>query len=64
VLGDSKTLLPDPVATVQATEQLVSEGFQVLVYTTDDPVTALRLKQAGALPSCRRAVPSARAKAS
>ncbi len=48
VLGDSKTLLPDPVATVQATQQLVSEGFQVLVYTTDDPVTALRLKQAGA----------------
>jgi thiazole synthase len=48
VLGDSKTLLPDPVATVAATEQLVSEGFQVLVYTTDDPVTALRLKQAGA----------------
>jgi thiazole synthase len=48
VLGDSKTLLPDPVATVQATEKLVSEGFQVLVYTTDDPVTALRLKQAGA----------------
>ncbi len=48
VLGDSKTLLPDPVATVHATEKLVSEGFQVLVYTTDDPVTALRLKQAGA----------------
>jgi thiazole synthase len=48
VLGDSKTLLPDPVATVRATETLVSEGFQVLVYTTDDPVTALRLKQAGA----------------
>ncbi|MCH5378328.1 MAG: thiazole synthase [Planctomycetes bacterium] len=48
VLGDSKTLLPDPVATVQATEKLVAEGFQVLVYTTDDPVTALRLKQAGA----------------
>jgi thiazole synthase len=49
VLGDSKTLLPDPVATVQATEKLVSEGFQVLCYTTDDPVTARRLKQAGAV---------------
>jgi len=48
VLGDRKTLLPDPVATVQATEQLVGEGFQVLVYTTDDPVVAKRLKQAGA----------------
>jgi len=48
VLGDRKTLLPDPVATIQATEQLVGEGFQVLVYTTDDPVVARRLKQAGA----------------
>lgn len=48
VLGDSKTLLPDPVATVQATEQLVKDGFQVLVYTTDDPITARRLKNAGA----------------
>lgn len=47
-LGDAKTLLPDPVATVQATEQLVKEGFQVLVYTTDDPITAKRLKNAGA----------------
>jgi len=49
VLGDRKTLLPDPVATVQATEKLVAEGFQVLVYTTDDPVTARRLKEAGAV---------------
>ncbi|TWU07047.1 Thiazole synthase [Symmachiella macrocystis] len=48
VLGDAKTLLPDPMATLAATEQLVSEGFQVLVYTTDDPITARRLKEAGA----------------
>lgn len=48
VLGDAKTLLPDPIATVEATEQLVAEGFQVLCYTTDDPMTARRLKQAGA----------------
>lgn len=48
VLGDNKTLLPDPVATVEATEKLVAEGFQVLCYTTDDPVIARRLKQAGA----------------
>lgn len=48
VLGDSKTLLPDPIATLSATEQLASEGFRVLVYTTDDPVIARRLKQAGA----------------
>jgi thiazole synthase len=48
VLGDKKTLLPDPVATLEATVQLVKEGFQVLCYTSDDPVTARRLKEAGA----------------
>jgi thiazole synthase len=47
-LGDPRTLLPDPVATLQATEQLVKEGFQVLVYTSDDPIMARRLKTAGA----------------
>lgn len=48
VLGDTKTLLPDPVATLQATKQLVDEGFSVLCYSTDDPITAKRLKEAGA----------------
>ncbi|HEX5500520.1 MAG TPA: thiazole synthase [Thermomicrobiales bacterium] len=48
VLGDAKTLLPDPVATLEATERLVADGFQVLCYSTDDPVVARRLKQAGA----------------
>lgn len=48
VLGDRKTLLPDPVATLEATRQLVADGFQVLCYTTDDPITARRLKEAGA----------------
>jgi thiazole synthase len=48
VLADKKTLLPDPMATLAATEQLVADGFQVLCYTTDDPVTARRLKEAGA----------------
>lgn len=48
VLGDKKTLLPDPVATLLATEKLVADGFQVLCYTTDDPITARRLKEAGA----------------
>jgi thiazole synthase len=47
-LGDAKTLLPDPIDTLKATEQLVKEGFQVLVYTTDDPILARRLKAAGA----------------
>ncbi len=48
VLGDKKTLLPDPVATLEATRQLVADGFEVLCYTTDDPITAKRLKDAGA----------------
>ena len=48
VLGDTKTLLPDPVATLAATEKLVADGFQVLVYTSDDAVVARRLKAAGA----------------
>ena len=47
VLGDSKTLLPDPVATLEAARRLVDEDFQVFCYTTDDPILALRLKQAG-----------------
>jgi thiazole synthase len=48
VLGDKKTLLPDPLATFEATKVLVKDGFRVLVYTTDDPITARRLKEAGA----------------
>ncbi|MFN9368799.1 MAG: thiazole synthase [Planctomycetia bacterium] len=48
VLGDRKTLLPDPIGTLDATERLVAEGFSVLVYTSDDPVLARRLKAAGA----------------
>ena len=48
MLGDTKTLLPDPVASLDATEKLVADGFQVLVYTSDDAVVARRLKAAGA----------------
>lgn len=48
VLGDSKTLLPDPLATLEACKALVDEGFQVLCYTSDDPIVAKRLKAAGA----------------
>lgn len=47
-LGDTKTLLPDPIDTLRATETLVSEGFTVLVYTSDDPILARRLMTAGA----------------
>jgi thiazole synthase len=48
VLGDQKTLLPDPVGTLEATERLVADGFTVLVYTSDDAVVARRLKTLGA----------------
>ena len=48
VLGDSRTLLPDPVETLEATAKLVADGFDVLVYTSDDPILAKRLKEAGA----------------
>lgn len=48
VLGDRRSLLPDVLGTLQATERLVSEGFQVLCYTSDDPVVARQLKRAGA----------------
>jgi len=48
VLGDRRTLLPDPVGTLEATARLVEDGFDVLVYTSDDPIIARRLKDAGA----------------
>ena len=48
VLGDEKTLLPDPVGTLEATKVLVKEGFTVLTYTSDDPIVAKRLEDAGA----------------
>jgi thiazole synthase len=47
VLGDERTLLPDPVQTLEAARILVKEGFIVFVYTTDDPILALRLEDAG-----------------
>jgi thiazole synthase len=47
VIADEQTLLPDPVELLAATEQLVADGFTVLPYTSDDPVLARRLEQAG-----------------
>lgn len=47
VIADERTLLPDPVATLEAAETLVDEGFTVLPYTNDDPVLARRLEEAG-----------------
>jgi thiazole synthase len=48
VLGDKKTLLPDPMGTLEALKVLKAEGFCVLCYTNDDPIMACRLKEAGA----------------
>lgn len=48
VVGDEDTLLPDPQATLEATRQLVAEGFIVMAYTSDDVVQAIRLYEAGA----------------
>jgi thiazole synthase len=48
VLADKKTLLPDPVETLEAARQLIKEGFTVLAYTNDDPVLAKKLEEAGA----------------
>lgn len=48
VLADTRTLLPDPVATIEACSRLVADGFKVLCYTSDDPIAARRLKEAGA----------------
>ena len=48
VLGDPKTLLPDPIGTLEATKILVEEGFIVLPYTSDDPILARKLQEAGA----------------
>lgn len=48
VIGDPKTLFPDIPATIEATKVLVKEGFTVLPYVSDDPVTCLRLAEMGA----------------
>jgi len=48
VLSDPETLLPEPLQTLKALEVLVKEGFHVLAYTSDDPIMAKRLEEAGA----------------
>jgi thiazole synthase len=48
VIGDQATLLPDVAALLEATRVLAREGFQVMAYTNDDLITALRLQDAGA----------------
>ena len=48
ILGDKKTLYPDMIETLRSTKVLVKEGFQVLVYCTDDPLQAKKLEDIGA----------------
>ena len=48
VLADKKTLLPDPIGTLDACRTLVADGFSVLCYTSDDPIMAGKIKEAGA----------------
>ncbi len=49
VLGEAKTLYPDMRETLKATEALVKEGFEPMVYCVDDPIAAKQLEQAGAV---------------
>jgi len=57
VLGDQKTLYPDVTATLEATEELVKDGFKVMVYTTDDPIMAKRLEEMGCVSVMPLAAP-------
>lgn len=57
VLGDQKTLYPDVVQTLEAAERLVADGFDVMVYTTDDPLLAKRLEQIGCVAIMPLAAP-------
>ena len=57
VLGDEKTLFPDVVATLEAADELVQDGFDVMVYTNDDPIIAKRLEEIGCVAVMPLAAP-------
>lgn len=57
VLGDQRTLFPDVVQTLQAAEILVRDGFDVMVYTSDDPILAKRLEEIGCVAVMPLAAP-------
>jgi len=57
VLGDPKTLYPDVIATLEAAEILVKDGFKVMVYTSDDPIIAKRLEEIGCVAVMPLAAP-------
>ena len=57
VLGDPKTLYPDITATLEAAKTLVKEGFEVMVYCTDDPIQCKRLEEIGCVAVMPLAAP-------
>ncbi|MEN1940043.1 thiazole synthase [Luteimonas sp. MJ246] len=57
VLGDRKTLYPDVVQTLKAAELLVADGFDVMVYTSDDPILAKQLEEIGCVAVMPLAAP-------
>jgi len=57
VLGDEKTLFPDITETLKATETLVAEGFDIMVYTNDDPIIARRFEELGCIAVMPLAAP-------
>ncbi|SRR5690554_5374528 len=57
VLGDEKTLFPDMPATVEAAEVLIKDGFDVMVYTNDDPIMAKRFEEMGCVAVMPLAAP-------
>jgi len=57
VLGDQKTLFPDVLQTLRAAETLVADGFEVMVYTSDDPIVARQLEQIGCVAVMPLAAP-------
>ncbi|TAN47499.1 MAG: sulfur carrier protein ThiS [Methylococcaceae bacterium] len=57
VLGDAKTLYPDVIGTLEAAKTLVAEGFEVMVYTSDDPIIAKRLEEIGCVAVMPLAAP-------
>jgi thiazole synthase len=57
VLGDQRTLFPDVVQTLAAAERLVADGFEVMVYTSDDPLLARRLEEIGCVAVMPLAAP-------
>ncbi len=57
VLGDEKTLFPDTVETLKAAETLIADGFDVMVYTSDDPILAKQFEQMGCVAVMPLAAP-------